>query len=70
VSEQFMQADLFTPTVDNTKLMNSLDSINKVFGKGTIRLASEQQTKSWEMKRDFLSPRYTTRWNDIPKIQC
>ncbi|MBU2919132.1 Y-family DNA polymerase [Psychrosphaera sp. F3M07] len=70
VSEQFMQADLFTPTVDNTKLMNSLDSINKVFGKGTIRLASEQQTKSWEMKRDFLSPRYTTRWSDIPKIHC
>jgi DNA polymerase V len=70
VSEQFMQADLFTPTVDNTKLMNSLDSINKVFGKGTIRLASEQQTQSWEMKRDFLSPRYTTRWSDIPKIQC
>jgi DNA polymerase V len=70
VPEQLMQADLFTPTLNNTKLMNSLDSINKVFGKGTIRLASEQQAKSWEMKRDFLSPRYTTRWSDIPKIKC
>ncbi|MBU2917632.1 Y-family DNA polymerase [Psychrosphaera sp. F3M07] len=70
VSEQYMQGDLFSPTLDNKKLMGSIDSINKMFGKGTIKLASEQQTKTWEMKRAFLSPRYTTRWSDIPKIQC
>ena len=70
VSEHHLQHDLFNSSRDNNGLMKSLDSINKVFGKGTIRLASEKQTKSWQMRRDFLSPRYTTRWTDIPKIKC
>ncbi|WP_105212986.1 Y-family DNA polymerase [Pseudoalteromonas sp. T1lg22] len=70
VSEQFMQADLFTPCLDNKKLMNSMDTINQLFGTGTIRLASAQQNQRWSMRRDFLSPRYTTRWCDIPRILC
>ncbi|NVK25943.1 MAG: Y-family DNA polymerase [Gammaproteobacteria bacterium] len=70
VSERYMQEDLFTPSSDNQKLMRSIDGINRLFGKGTITLASEQQTKQWAMKREFLSPRYTTRWKDIPKIVC
>ena len=70
VSEQFMQRDLFTPNPDNKKLMASMDGINRLFGKGTITLASEQQTTRWAMRREFLSPRYTTRWGDIPVISC
>lgn len=70
VSEKFIQEDLFTPSSDNKRLMSSMDNINKIFGKGTIRLATEQQTKKWRMKREFLSPRYTTRWSDLPIIQC
>lgn len=69
-SEYFFQSDLFTPNIDNQKLMSSMDNINKIFGKGTIRLASEQQNTRWSMKRNFLSPRYTTRWRDIPIIKC
>lgn len=69
-SEQFLQADLFTQTLDNKTLMKSMDGINKRFGKGTIVLASEQQSKRWAMRREFLSPRYTTRWQDIPVIFC
>lgn len=70
VSEHFMQADLFNESKDNKPLMNSVDIINKRFGSGTIQLASEQQTSKWSMRREFLSPRYTTRWHDIPRIQC
>ncbi|TMS92352.1 DNA polymerase V subunit UmuC [Pseudoalteromonas sp. S201] len=70
VTEQYMQPDLFTPSKDNKLLMSSIDSINKIFGKGTIRLASEQQSQRWSMKREFLSRRYTTRWSDIPVISC
>lgn len=69
-SEYFFQSDLFTPNIDNQKLMSSMDNINKIFGKGTIRLASEQQNTRWSMKRNFLSPRYTSRWRDIPIIKC
>ena len=70
VSEQYLQSDLFNKSPDNKKLMQSMDMINRRFGKGTISIASEQQTQGWQMKRNFLSPRYTTRWCDIPKIQC
>lgn len=70
VSEKFIQEDLFTPSADNKPLMSSMDNINKLFGRGTIRLASEQQSKRWSMRREFLSPRYTTRWSDIPVIKC
>lgn len=69
-SEQFLQSDLFTPTLDNKVLMKSMDGINQRFGRGTIVLASEQQSKRWAMRREFLSPRYTTRWQDIPVIFC
>lgn len=69
-SEQFRQDDLFTPSPDNKPLMQNIDKINKLFGKGTIRLGSEQQNQKWSMKREFLSPRYTTRWRDIPIIKC
>ena len=70
VSERFNQGDLFSASQDNPTLMKSMDKINQQFGKGTLRLASEQASKQWIMKRAFLSPRYTTRWRDIPQIHC
>ncbi|MFT5450679.1 MAG: DNA polymerase V [Enterobacterales bacterium] len=70
ISEKYIQEDLFSPCRDNKPLMTSMDKINKRFGTGTVRLASEQQSNRWAMKRDFLSARYTTRWNDIPVISC
>lgn len=70
ISEKYIQEDLFSPCRDNKPLMTSMDKINKRFGTGTVRLASEQQSNRWAMKRDFLSARYTTRWSDIPVISC
>ncbi len=34
-------------------------------GKGTVRLGSEGFKRDWEMKRELLSPEYTTNWDDI-----
>lgn len=70
VSEKYIQEDLFSPSLDNKALMSSMDKINKRFGTGTVRLASEHQSNRWAMKRAFLSARYTTRWSDIPVIKC
>ncbi len=44
--------------------------INNRYGQGTLKLGSEGQTESWQMKRQFLSPQYTSNWRDIPKINC
>ncbi|WP_282569992.1 DUF4113 domain-containing protein [Pseudoalteromonas sp. JC3] len=35
-----------------------------------LSFTSEQQTKSWVMRRDFLSSRYTKRRPDVPRIIC
>ena len=69
-SESFKQADMFSVSEDKPKMMECLDSINKRYGVGTLSLGSEKLTKSWSMKRAFLSPHYTTRWSDIPIIDC
>lgn len=48
-------------------LMSTLDRINNS-GKGTLFLASQGTQKHWSMKRERLSPAYTTRWADIPAV--
>jgi DNA polymerase V len=68
-SKSFQQQDLFIPN-ENPVLMNCYSDINKRYGKGTIQLGSEARAEKWSMRREFLSPRSTTRWSDIPKIIC
>ncbi|EBN2843552.1 DNA polymerase V subunit UmuC [Salmonella enterica] len=47
------------------ELMKVLDRINHS-GKGKIWFAGRGIAPEWQMKRDMLSPAYTTRWSDIP----
>ena len=46
-------------------IMNTLDRINERYGSSTIRLASEGVDKSWRMRRESVSPCYTTRFDDL-----
>lgn len=48
-------------------LMQVMDNIN-ASGKGRVFLAAEGIEQEWQMKRGFLSPAYTTRISDIPKV--
>jgi len=48
-------------------LMQAMDRINQS-GMGNVYLGSQRQEKEWFMKRELLSPRYTTRWEDIPVV--
>lgn len=70
VPEAGQQLDIFgySPTDDKAQiLMATLDTVNKKYGKGTIKLAAEGTKKNWVMRRDLKSPNYTTDWNDLPK---
>jgi len=50
-------------------LMESVDRLNKRFGKGTVWHASEaRQSASWQSKQESRSPRYTTRLSELPKL--
>ena len=50
-------------------IMNTLDRINERYGSSTIRLASEGVEKSWRMRRESVSPCYTTRFDDLVKAK-
>lgn len=63
------QSDLFHQTPTNSKLMKTLDSINKRLGKGSLRFGSEGFTKGWTMKSERRSPDYTTDWKELPVIK-
>lgn len=64
-------SDLFAkPERRNTeKLMNLIDYVNRTQGSGTIRFAAEPECSAWGMKREFLSPAYTTKWSDLLKVR-
>jgi DNA polymerase V len=69
-NHQFKQQDMFNASVNNPKLMKCYDSINHRYGNGTVEVAAAGQQDKWQMRRNFLSPSYTTKWRDIPKIIC
>lgn len=50
-------------------LMQALDKLNKSLGRDTVFFASSGIDKGWEMRRAKLSPQYTTKWKDIPKVK-
>lgn len=49
-------------------LMSALDGINRRMGNGTIRLLGAGGTRSWAMRREHLSRRYTTEWAELPTV--
>ncbi|MDF7651810.1 translesion error-prone DNA polymerase V subunit UmuC [Erwiniaceae bacterium L1_54_3] len=66
------QFDMFSeqlPRANADALMAALDGINRS-GRGKVWFAGQgAQDSSWQMKREMLSPRYTTRLRDIPAIK-
>lgn len=57
--------DEVQPRVQSEQLMKALDGINHS-GLGKVWFAGRGIAPEWQMKRELLSPAYTTRWNDIP----
>lgn len=50
-------------------LMDVLDAVNRRHGRGALRLAiSAAPDRPWHMRQHRRSPRYTTHWDDLPRI--
>jgi len=49
--------------------MAVLDKLNEKKGQGTLYFAGQGIQQAWQMKREMLSPRYTTRWADLPIVR-
>lgn len=75
------QADLFeswtaSSQQPRTQLLDTMDRINRQMGRETLWTAAQGLTAlertqgRWRMNRDHLSPAYTTRWSDLPKVSA
>jgi DNA polymerase V len=53
------------PRRNSAQLMKVLDGINQS-GLGNLWFAGQGLNTEWKMKREMLSPAWTTRWSDIP----
>ena len=54
---------------DKVRLMSALDTINKRYGRGTMKMASAGlagERRVWSMRQERRTPAYTTNWADIP----
>jgi len=61
--------DLFAPKPrqGSDELMRVIDVINAKQGRGAVRLARDTAGGAWSMRREMLSPAYTTSWKELPK---
>ena len=65
-----VQQSLFHPRREkDEKISKSIDKINQTFGADTIRYAVQGQNESWSIKREKLSPSYTTNWNEFLSVE-
>lgn len=67
-SQGIAQLNLFddnAPRPGSERLMEVLDQLNAKDGRGTLYFAGQGIQQQWAMKREMLSPRYTTRFSDL-----
>lgn len=57
--------DEYQPQANSEALMRVVDGLNQS-GKGKLWFAGQGIQRSWAMKREMLSPAYTTRFSDLP----
>jgi len=55
-------------TQRSTELMRALDTINRDYGHGTVRSGVSGFAQRWAMRTENRSPRYTTRWDELPVV--
>lgn len=66
--EKIQQKDMFLNNTNEKLVMNTMDEINKKTGL-RVYFAAQGVKKAWQMNRNKLSPNYTTKWQEIPKIR-
>jgi DNA polymerase V len=64
------QLDLFhNENPKHKPLMSVMDNLNTKFGDYKIKLANQDLKRTWKMRQEHLSPRYTTDINEILNIK-
>ncbi|TYP99593.1 DNA polymerase V [Tenacibaculum adriaticum] len=69
VPEDNFQLNMFIHENPKHKpLMNAIDHINKKYKADKIKLGSQDLERTWKMRQERLSPKYTTNIKDIIKV--
>lgn len=74
-SEQMQQLELFADENKvkqkerGERLARVVDSVNSQLGRNTLFYLSEGISRPWQMRREFLTPDYTTSWDDLPIVR-
>lgn len=45
--------------------MRAIDTLNRRFGRDTVTFAAAGRRRAWKLRNEFLSPRYTTSWDEL-----
>lgn len=63
--------DDYDPTDERSKqLMQAIDELNQLYGRGMMRFASMGTNQRWQTRAQYRSNRWTTRWQEIPIVKC
>lgn len=67
VPEGQVQAALFDerPREREQRAMAALDQLNARMGRDTVRVAAQGNRRRWRMRKELVSPGYTTRWDEL-----
>ncbi|GAB3714252.1 Y-family DNA polymerase [Flavobacterium koreense] len=71
IDEEKKQLQLFEE--ENPKhlaIMKAMDFLNAKIGDRKVKLGTQNLNLTWNMKQNHLSPRFTTRFNEILEIKC
>jgi DNA polymerase V len=63
------QNDLFVTMPDNPRLMRTIDTINRHMGRDQLFFAAQGMQRPWGMRSEHRSPRYTTCWQELVRVQ-
>lgn len=64
--------ELFENPLEERGVGSLLEEVSRRYGRGSIGLghAGIRKGPDWSMKRDMLSPRYTTHWDELPVVKA
>jgi DNA polymerase V len=68
--------ELAPPARDRTSLMDAMDVLNRRFGRDSVRVGSatlashDSDVRTWATRQERRSPRYTTRWEEMPLVKA
>lgn len=52
------------------RLMATLDKLNGELGRDTVRLGLPRKNNAWQLRCELRTPRYTTRWEELPLVRA